>query len=95
MIKSQSAVDLWFTILFMCKSRKDYDMKTNIKVVSCFDGSVDATDVFTDIIAERIKGGDNIISFPKNAKNIVAEEHQNDYNEGVASDHHHAPGLCG
>ena len=70
-------------------------MKSNIKVVSCFDGSVDATDVFTDIIAERIKGRDNIISFPKNAKNTVAEEHQNDYNEGVANDHHHAPGLCG
>ena len=79
----------------MPMGRKDYDMKTNIKVVSCFDGSVDATDVFTDIIAERIKSGNNIISFPKNAKNIVAEEHQNDYNEGVASDHHHAPGLCG
>ena len=53
--KNQSAVDQWFTVLFMRKSRKDYDMKTNIIVVSCFDGSMDATDVFTDIIAERSK----------------------------------------
>ena len=79
----------------MPMGRKDYDMKTNIRVVSCFDGSMDATDVFTDIIAERIKGGNNIIPFPKNVKNVVADEIKNDYNEGVANDHRHAPGLCG
>ena len=49
----QSAVDQWFTALLIPMGRKEYDMKTNIKVVSCFDGSMDATDVFTDIIAER------------------------------------------
>ena len=53
MLKKSIAADQWFTALFMPMGRKDYDMKTNIKVVSCFDGSVDATDVFTDIIAER------------------------------------------
>ena len=68
MLKKSIAADQWFTALLMPMGRKDYDMKTNIKVVSCFDGSMDATDVFTDIIAERIKGRDNIISFPKNAK---------------------------
>ena len=31
----------------------------------------------------------------KTAKELRAEERQNDYNEGVAVDHHHAPGLCG
>ena len=52
----------------MSIGRKEYDMKTIIRVTSCFDGSIDAMDVFVDIIAERIKCGDNIICFTQNAK---------------------------
>ena len=74
---------------------KDYDMKTNIKVVSCFDGDREAVDFFTDIFVNRIKEDEKIVPFPKNEEIVVESEQKSDYNRGVASDHHHAPGLCG
>ena len=79
----------------MRKSRKDYDMKTNIKVVSCFDGNREAVDLFTDMIVDRIKEDGKIVPFPKNEDIVVESEQKSDYNKGVASDHHLAPGLCG
>ena len=79
----------------MLESRKDYDMKTNIKVVSCFDGDREAVDFFTDMIADRIKAEGKIIPFPKNEENVVEGEQKSDYNKGVVGDHYHASGLCG
>ena len=65
-IKHQSVAEQWFTALFMLKCGKDYDMKTNIRVVSCFDGDREAEDFFTDMIAEKIRAEGKIIPFPKN-----------------------------
>ena len=70
-------------------------MRTNIRVISCFDGSREATDFFTDMIIDRIREDGKIIPFPKNEKIIVENEQKSDYNEGVADNHCHAPGLCG
>ena len=69
-------------------------MKTNIKVVSCFDGNMEAVDFFTDMIVDRIREDGKIIPFPKNEEIVAESVQKSDYNEGVASDHHHAPGLC-
>ena len=94
-IKHQSAAEQWFTALFMLKCGKDYDMKTNIRVVSCFDGDREAEDFFTDMIADRIRAEGKIIPFPKNEENVVESEQKTDYNKGVVGDHYHASGLCG
>ena len=94
-IKHQSVAEQWFTALFMLKCGKDYDMKTNIRVVSCFDGDREAEDFFTDMIAEKIRAEGKIIPFPKNEENVVESEQKSDYNKGVVGDHYHASGLCG
>ena len=85
-----------FTAFFMPVGRKENTMaETNYTVITCFDGSGDATDAFTDVIARKIARRGKIIPFPKNDENTLENERANSYNDAEVIDLNRASGLCG
>ena len=61
--------------------------QTELEVVSCFDGELDAVEVFANLIARQCQG--------INLSTQIAEPAPDVYNEAEVRQHHASSGLCG
>lgn len=67
--------------------------KTRITVTTHFDGTEDATALFSELIALEMVELGKIISFPGSEKNALEKERESSYNDGVANNLNHVSGL--